>query len=475
MAAYERGWWGTDIGTRTQRSKGGQCRGRTSEGTMTTSTDGKLMSPKLMRVMERAKQYPEARFNSLAHLLDGDALARAFHRIRRNAAAGMDGITKDEYGQHLEQNLQELLGRLKSMRYRHQPIRRAYIPKSSGGDRPIGISSIEDKIVQGAIREVLETIYEQDFRDCSYGFRPGRSAHDGLRALDRMVYREGMTWILEADIQAFFDSLDRTKLKEMLGIRVADGRMMRLIGKCLKVGVLDGEEFSMPEEGTVQGSVISPLLGNVYLHYVLDRWFEDEIRPHVTGATRLIRYCDDFVIGFARKEDAERVLTALVERFAEYGLTLHPEKTRLIPFTRPNGSGKGKGGSATFDFLGFTMFWRRKRRGGWMLGMKTRKASLRKAVKAIHDWCRRHRHLSRAEQHVALSRRLHGHYNYFGVNGNVESLARLMRQTERSWFKWLRRRSHRARRLTWGKFGRYLKAFPLPAPRIRVRIWGTSP
>ncbi len=433
------------------------------------------MSTGLLKVVERAKRDPEARFNSLAHLLDEEALKRAFHRLRKKAAVGVDGVTKDEYGCNLDENIRDLHQRLKARQYRHQPIRRTHIPKGRGETRPLGISCIEDKVVQGALTEVLTAIYEQDFLPCSYGFRPNRSAHDALRAVDRMAFREGIGWILEADITAYFDSLDRSKLRQMLRERVADGSLLRLIGKCLHVGVLDGEEFSKPDEGTVQGSIISPLLGNVYLHYALDKWFEHEVRPQLSGHARLIRYADDFVIGFENKQDAERVFALLTRRMAEFGLTLHPDKTRLLPFRRPSRNQDGRKGPATFDFLGFTLYWQRTRSGGWRLGMKTRKARIQRSLYNLSDWCRSHRHKSLKEQHASLSRRLRGHFNYFGVNGNIRSLAYLLHRAERHWLRWLRRRSQRGRRLTWKRFRSYLQAFPLPQPRIAVAIWGQPP
>lgn len=334
------------------------------------------------------------------------------------------------------------------------------------------VSSIEDKIVQGALCEVLEAIYEQDFLPCSFGFRPERSAHDALRAVDQMVFREGVEWILEADISAFFDSLDRSRLREMIQGRVADGSLMRLLGKCLHVGVLDGGEFSKPDEGTVQGSIISPLLGNVYLHHVLDVWFERDIRPLLRGHARLIRYADDFVMGFERKEDAERAMELLTARMAEFGLMLHPDKTRLVPFGRPPRERTRGKGPATFDFLGFTMFWKRTRKGRWAFGMKTRKARLQRTLFVLRGWCQRHRHDPLKEQHAALVRRLRGHINYFGVNGNYRSLARLIGRVERVWLLALRRRSQRSH-LTWERFRGYLKVFPLPPPTIRVQIWAT--
>ena len=443
---------------------------------MASSSDrGPTMSPGLLKVAERAKRDPDAKFNSLAHLMDEVALERAFTRIRKDAAVGVDGISKEEYGQRLEDNLRELVGRLKAKRYRHQPIKRVHIPKANGKTRPIGISCTEDKIVQGALREILETIYEQDFLECSYGFRPNRSAHDALRAVDQMVFREGATVVLEADIQAYFDSIDRKKLLELLQIRVADPSLLRRIGKCLHVGVLDGEEYNKPNEGTAQGSIISPMFGNVYLHYVLDQWFEDEIKPRLKGRARLIRYADDFVIGFERQDDAERVREVLHKRMAKYGLTLHPDKTRLIPFERPPKGANGASRSGTFDFLGFTLYWRKTRRGHWTLGMKTRKAKVRKFLNELRQWCRSHRHHPVRDQHASLSRRLRGHFNYFGVNGNARSMQQVRHQTERIWLQWLRRRSQRGNRLTWQRFSAYLRAHPLPHPRICVQIWARAP
>ncbi len=429
------------------------------------------MSPELLRVVERAQREPEGRFHSLAHLIDVPALERAYRRMRKDAAVGVDGVTKEQYGQNLERNLRDLHERMKAKRYRHQPIRRVHIPKEGGKTRPIGISVFEDKIVQDVVREVLEAIYEQDFLDCSYGFRPKRSAHDAIRTLDRIVHRGEVNWILEADIVSFFDSLDRKKLKEMLGVRVADGSLQRLIGKCLHVGVLDGVELSTSESGTAQGSVLSPLLGNVYLHYVLDLWFEQEVKPRLRGRATLIRYCDDFVIGFEQEDDARRVMDLLGKRLECFGLTLHPDKTRLLPFRRPPAGQKSGQGSATFDFLGFTLYWARNRKGRWGMLCKTRSASLRRIIRSVYDWCRRYRHLPVKVQHAALTRRIRGHFNYFGVSGNFRSLLRVIEQAKRSWYKWLCRRSQR-KRLTWERFADLLRDFPLPVPRITVRIWG---
>lgn len=437
---------------------------------MTDALTSLGMSTGLQKVAERAKREPAGRFHSLAHLIDEELLAGVYRRLRGDAAVGVDGITKEQYGQDLQSNLRSLHERLRTRRYRHQPIRRVHIPKEQGRTRPIGISTTEDKVVQGALREVLQATYEQDFLDCSYGFRPGRSAHDAVRSLTRAVDGGEANWILEFDVVSFFDSVDRKHLMEMLQKRVADGSLLRLVGKCLHVGVLDGEEFTEPSVGTVQGSTLSPLLGNAYLHYVLDLWFTEEVRPRLKGKATLVRYADDGVFGFERQDDAQRVMAVLGKRLERFGLTLHPEKTRMLDFRRPLRS-RGEGRSpTTFDFLGFCWYWRRTRRGSWSVTCKTRRARLARAIKAVHAWCRDHRHLPVQAQHAALSRRVRGHLNYFGVNGNTASLHRFVWQVTRSWYKWLNRRSQRAR-LNWCRYQDLLRDLPLPQPRVVVRIW----
>jgi len=440
---------------------------------MTNALMLESMSTKLRKVAERARRESDAKFHSLAHLIDEAALERAYRRRRRNAAVGVDGVTKEQYGQNLEVNLRGLHERLKTMRYRHQPILRRHVPKEqSKKTRPIGISAFEDKLVQDALREVLEAVYEQYFLECSYGFRPYRSAHDALRALDRVVHRGEVNWILEADIRSFFDSIDRPMLLGMLRERIPDGSLLRLVGKCLHVGVLDGEEFSLPEYGTTQGSVLSPMLGNIYLHHVLDLWFEEQVKPRVRGKVHLIRFADDFVIGFELQEDARRVMDVLSKRMEKYNLTLHTDKTRLIPFSRPLSDRKRVKEPGTFEFLGFMLYWRRTRGGRWEMACKTRHAGLSRAIRNIYEWCRSHRHLPIPVQHVALVRRIQGHYNYFGVNGNQRSMSLVKYHAERAWYKWLCRRSQR-KHLNWERFVDLLRDFPLPQPRVFVRIWGT--
>jgi RNA-directed DNA polymerase len=426
-------------------------------------------SPELLKVMERAKD-PKFVFLSLAHLIDEAALARAFHRIRKDAAVGVDGITKEQYGQELESHVHDLYQRLRTMRWRHQPIRRVHIPKEKGKSRPIGISSVEDKIVQDALREILDTLYEPLFRDFSYGFRKGRGAHDALRALNQVLCRGKGMWILELDVQSYFDSIDRTMLFEMLRERVVDGSLLRLIGKCLHVGVLDGEEYFEPGGGTAQGSVLSPVLGNIYLHHVLDVWFERDVVPRLRGKAHLIRYADDGVIAFECEDDARRVMGVIAKRFERYGLKLHPEKTRVVRFERPRRDDSAGKGPGTFDFLGFTFYWRRSRGGSWVPRLKTRKARCRRFIMAVAEWCRRHRHDDVKEQHAALKRRIAGHFNYFGVNGNLPALRHVATACRVVWHKWLNRRSQRSR-LNWTRFGDLLRSFPLPRAQIRVQLW----
>lgn len=426
-------------------------------------------SPELLKVMERAKD-PTFTFRALAHHLNEEALTRAYHRIRSNAAVGIDGITKEQYGQDLERNIRGLRERLRTKRWRHQPIRRIHIPKETGKSRPIGISTTEDKVVQEALRELLEVIYEPMFHEGSYGFRRGRSAHDALRSLNGMLFRGEVSWFLEIDVESFFDSIDRTMLLGMIQERVADGSLRRLIGKCLHVGVFDGEQYEEPEEGTVQGSVLSPVLGNIYLHHVLDQWFERDVVPRLRGQARLIRYADDALIGFSQEVDARKVLEALKRRFERYGLRLHPEKTRIVPFTRPDRTrNKGKA-MATFDFLGFTHHWRRARSGRWMPWVRTRTARLRRFIRTIAAWCRSHRHLPVSEQHAALTQRIAGHFNYFGVNGNVPCLRHVLRACMVVWHKWLNRRSQRASK-NWDAFNDMLRQYPLPKASVRVQFW----
>jgi RNA-directed DNA polymerase len=424
------------------------------------------VSTRRQRIAELAKQSPEMGFTSLAHHIDFRWLLEAYARTRKDGAVGVDGQTAEVYAEKLVDNLASLLDRAKSGTYRAPPVRRAHILKGTGPEtRPLGIPTFEDKVLQRAVVMVLEAVYEQDFRDCSYGYRPGRSAHQALDALRQQLMGMGGGWVVEVDIRKFFDTLDHAHLRELLRRRIRDGVLIRLIGKWLNAGVLEDGSLTFPETGSPQGGVVSPLLANVYLHYVLDVWFEEEVKPRLKGRAFLIRYADDFVIGFAREEDARRVLDVLPKRFAKYGLALHPDKTRLVAFRAPAGptrSGDEEGSQpGTFDLLGFTHYWARSRKGNWVVKRKTAAARFRRAVRMLAHWCRCHCHESIAEQHQTLRHKLRGHYAYFGITGNSEALRRFRDVVARLWRTWLARRSWRAA-WSWASFSALLQRYPLP-------------
>lgn len=425
------------------------------------------VSTKQQQIAELAKQNPQVGLFSLAHHIDQRWLYEAYLRVRKDGATGVDGQTAADYSAHLGDNLRSLLERAKSGTYRAPPVRRVQIPKGTGGEtRPIGIPTFEDKILQRAVVMVLEAVYEQDFKDCSYGFRPGRSAHQALASLWQQTMKTGGGWMLEVDIRKFFDTLDHAQLRELLRRRVRDGVLLRLIGKWLKAGVLEDGTLTVPSLGTPQGGVISPLLANVYLHEVLDLWFEQEVQPRLKGRAFLIRYADDFVMGFTREEDARRVLEVLPKRFGKYGLAIHPEKTRLVPFRPPassDGGGSGTGTSVgTLDLLGFTHFWSRSRQGNWVVKRRTAASRLQRAIRRIADWCRFNRHRPIPEQHQTLKRKLLGHFAYYGITGNGGALRRFRDAVLGFWRKWLSRRS-RGQPLSWDHFNLLLKRYPLPA------------
>ena len=441
-----------------------------------TSTP-EVVSTKLERIAiaKLAKQMPGAQLRTLAHHIDIGWLHEAYRRVRKDGAVGVDGQTAEEYARELESNLQKLLDRAKAGDpYRAPPVRRVYIPKGDGTKvRPIGIPTFEDKVLQKAVAMVLEAVYEQDFLDCSYGFRPGRGAHDALQSLRQQTMAMGGGWVLEADIEGFFDSVDHAKLREVLSQRVSDGVLTRLVGKWLRAGVMEEGKVRHPETGTPQGGVISPILANIYLHEVLDVWWERDVRPRLRGRTALVRYADDFVMVFETEEDARRVAEVLPKRFEKYGLRLHPEKTRLVCFTRPHPeppeSGPGAGPDS-FDLLGFRHFWGKSRKGSWVVKTKTARDRFARTLHRIAEWCRAHRHDPIEEQHATLTRKLRGHDAYYGVTGNGEALVTLRQHVRRIWQKWLSRRSWSST-VTWEDMNRILQAFPLPPARVVHSIY----
>ncbi len=444
---------------------------------MTGTQSLKTVSTKIERIAELAKRKPGVGLQTLAHHIDMDWMREAHGRVRKDGALGVDGQTAEEYAKNLEENLQSLLDRAKSGdHYRAPPVRRVHIPKGDGSKtRPIGIPTFEDKVLQKAVVMVLEAVYEQDFLPSSYGFRPGRGAHDALEAVWKQTMTMGGGWVLEADIENFFDSVSHAKLREVLSQRVNDGVLTRLIGKWLKAGVLEEGVLRHPVTGTPQGGVISPLLANVYLHEVLDVWWEREVRPRMRGRTALVRYADDFVLIFEKEEDARRVEAVLSKRFEKYGLKLHPEKTGLVRFERPDTrppGGDGDGGSS-FDLLGFTHFWGKSRKGNWVVQRKTMSARLSRTLRRISMWCSMHRHLPIKQQHAALSRKLRGHDAYYGITGNARALSLLRHRVVRIWQKWLNRRSWKAA-LTWRRMNRLLEVFPLPPARVVHSVYRSA-
>jgi group II intron reverse transcriptase/maturase len=401
---------------------------------------------------------------SLNHYIDVEWLMEAHRRTRKDGALGVDGQSAEQYATELEQNLRLLLNRAKSGTYRAPPVRRVHIPKGDGPQtRPIGIPTFEDKVLQRAVSMALEAVYEQDFLPCSYGFRPGRSAHQMLRDLRMQLTRMGGGWVLEVDIRKFFDTLDHDRLREVLHQRIRDGVLLRLIGKWLNAGVLEQGTVSRPDAGTPQGGVISPLLANTFLHEVLDTWFVRDVVPRLRGQAYLYRYADDFVIVFQHEQDARKVLEVLPKRFGKYGLSLHPDKTRLLRFERPGSDGGGP--EADLPLLGFSLYWGKSRKGHWIVWAKTHRTRISRALRHAAQWCRNNRHHQVRWQWEVLRRKLRGHYAYFGIAGNRRALNSVYEGVKNIWFKWLNRRSNRSR-MTWRLMASLLARYPLPRPRI---------
>ncbi len=425
------------------------------------------LSTKLNRLSEMAKQFPQLRFQTLAHLINEESLTKAFHELNTDAAAGVDNLTAKEYSKELQHNLKHLHQRLREKRYRAQPLKRVYIDKADGGIRPLAIPVLEDKIVQKAVVNILNRIYEQDFLPCSYGYRPKRNAHQAVHALQKAITFGKISYVLEADIESYFDLIVLRHLRDFLQKRIADKDILRIIGKWLHVGVIDGDRLLRTDQGVYQGSVISPLLANIYLHEVLDYWFEHKIKPNMRGEVKLIRYADDFVICFQYRSDALSMQKILSMRFEKFGLRLNLEKTRLISFGRfeKENSEKQKRKPNTFNFLGFTFYCSETRNGTFTVKSKTMFKRLSKALCVIGLWCRKNRHLSLYEQRKHLVAVLKGHYNYYGIRANYRSLILFFKGAKRIWRKWLGRRSQRAA-IPWDKFLLILKRYPLPRPFI---------
>ncbi len=429
------------------------------------------MSLKLDRLAELAREDPGRRFHSIAHFLTPQALYEACFSLRRDASAGVDGLTHAEYARNAHENIRKLHERLKSKTYRAQPLRRIYLPKEDGSQRAISIPALEDKIVQRATVDLLSAIFEQDFLACSYGFRPGRGAQEALDEVGRVTCTQGTDYVLEIDIASYFDAIVREYLMAMIEKRISDASILRLIRKWINVGVIDEGRLLVSNTGTGQGQIISPLLANVYLHVVLDEWFEKEVKPRLKGKAFEVRYADDAALFFQYREDARKVLEVLPKRLGKFGLTLHPQKTRLIEFGRSAyGRAQRKGNKlGTFDLLGFTHLATRSRRGKFTVHVKTMKKRLRRSLKAVSAWCQTHRHDDVEQQWNSLNAKLRGHYAYYGRPTNYRSLWQFYRGVRRLWRKWLNRRT-RGKTLTWKAYQSLLDRLPLLPPRI-TRPW----
>ena len=437
-------------------------------GTLSLSNN---ISTRQEKIAQQSRVSPSMAWTTLAHHVDVEWLAEAYRRTRKDGAVGVDGVTAEEYEANLLGNLESLLDRFKSGTYRAPPVRRVLIPKDGPGSkmRPLGIPTLEDKILQRAVLMLLEPVYEQDFLDCSNGFRPDRGAHKALQGLRQGLMALGAAWVIDLDIQSFFDTVGWKHLAEFLDKRVRDGVVRRAIGKWLNAGIMEEGQLTYPEAGTPQGGVLSPLLSNIYLHEVLDCWFEREVKPRLLGRAFLVRYADDAVLAFSNERDAKRVMDVLAKRFGRFGLTLHPEKTRLVDF-RPPPFRKDTAGTqdiarGSFDMLGFTLYWGRSRKGSWVVWLKTAKKRFVRAVRRIDEFLRGARHWKLTEQQSELNRRLQGHFAYFGITGNYRAISRLVYVTQLLWHKWLGRRSN-SKRLTWQRFNQLLRRFPLLQPRI---------
>ena len=431
------------------------------------------LSTKRQRIAELARAKRGMALSTLHHVIDLEWLKEAYRLTRKDGAPGIDGVMAADYAENLEANLSDLLARIKSGRYQAPPVRRAYIPKVDGSRRPLGLPTFEDKVCQRAIIMVLELVYEQDFLPCSYGFRPGRSAHQALQELRTGFMRHGLRWVIDLDIENYFGSISHSHLRSFLDQRVTDGVIRRMIDKWLKAGVLEDGLLRHATEGSPQGGVVSPCLSNIFLHHVLDEWFENEVKPRLKGKSTLVRFADDAVMAFADFRDAQRVLDVLGKRLARYGLTLHPDKTRFIDFRsyRSDGKDHPEADGTSFTFLGFCHVWGKSRKGRNVVRQVTAKQRYARALAAVTAWCRKNRHLPTPEQHTQLVAKMRGHYAYYGISGNLRRLRWYAHKVARIWQKWL---SRRGSRFQWDRFNDLLKRHPLPAARIVQRYTAVS-
>jgi RNA-directed DNA polymerase len=436
---------------------------------------------KLNLIARRAKQDKTFKFSNLMHLLNEWSLKSSFYMLKKAKAPGVDKVTLQTYEEKLDENIAELLTKMKQMSYRPQPVRRVYIPKENGKLRGLGIPAVEDRMVQMGMSRILEAIYERDFLDFSYGFRPGRSCHQALSRVDYILMRKPVNYVIDADIKGFFDNVDHEALKECLSVRIRDQKFIRYIVRFLKSGVMEEGKYFETEKGTPQGGVISPVLANIYLHYALDMWFEKKVKKEVEGYVELVRYADDFIICVEKQKDAEGILDRLRRRLKKCHLELSEEKTRLIRFGREaakqreeekekkKGSKKGSR-PGTFNFLGFTHFCAKSRNGKYKVGRKTEKKRFSRSIRKVKNYLMNQRNsLKRRVLWGKVTQMLTGHYRYYGVSENSRQLKNFYNQVERLLVKWLNRRSQK-KGFTWEKFKKYLKVHPLPLPKIYHKL-----
>lgn len=431
-------------------------------------SSSQIVSTTQQRIAELANKAKDMSFTSLNRYLTADWLEEAYHLTRKDGAVGIDGQTAEQYGADLQENLKSLNERSHLGTYFAPPVRRAYIPKADSKElRPLGIPAFEDKVLQRAIHMILEPIYEQDFYACSYGFRPAKSCHQCIKAIRDVLYANKGGYVIEVDIRKYFDTIDKAQLQQLISKRVRDGVITRLIGKWLNAGVMEKGRLSYSGTGTPQGGVISPMLANIYLHYVLDEWFINQVQPHMKAEVHLFRYADDFVIVCKAKYDADRIMEVLPKRFTKYGLAIHPDKTRLIDFRQPV---HGQQHEAKFNFLGFTFYWGKTRQGWYTVKLCTARDRQRRSLRKLWERCRAIRHIPIKDQWYSLKLALQGHYNYFGVSFNHRQPNRIWHEAKRYWRYWLNKRSQKPS-MPWERFA-LLEAFlPLPRPKVKVALF----
>jgi group II intron reverse transcriptase/maturase len=441
---------------------------RDARDTSARHRTGEQMTTKLVSLTLRAKGNPKCKFISLAHILTEDFLKGCFWELKRDKASGVDGVRVEEYEVKLEENIKDLVARLKAKKYKPQPVRRVYIPKPDGSKRGLGVPTIEDKIVQMGIKKILEAIFEVDFVDVSYGFRPNRSCHDALQVLDKAVMTKPVNYVVDMDIKEFFDTIDHSWLMKCLEARIKDPSLLRLIARFLKAGIMQEGKFIEIDKGTPQGGVLSPLLANIYLHFILDLWFEKMFKRQLRGFAQLLRYADDFIVCFQSGSEAKAFSQALKQRLGKFGLKIAEGKSRIIEFGRYvwQRAQRESKKVATFDFLGFTHYCDKTRNGKFKLGRKTTRLKFRQKMKAMNRWLKNVRCTVALKQWWALLRlKLTGHYRYYGVSGNSQVINTFYNQTQRLVYKWINRRSQK-RSYNWAQFNRFLKFNPLPKPKI---------